>query len=196
MTIKQTSFCTFVLDFKSGSVTINPAKKTETDIVIYSDPKSGYLNFDEVKSGLVVKNAGEFEIKDIFVDGQKNRNSETFIYNISADEVTIGVVSLTADMANIPAEFFETTDVLLIGAGSGPFLSPADAHDFVNKVAPSVAIFFGFKEGAHKDVAGILDSVEEAKKDIPSLQLAEKTLKIDKDYVDGLETTVSYYFEI
>lgn len=196
MTIKQTSFCTFVLDFKNGSVVINPSKKTSADIAIYSDQKSGYLNYD-VESSLTVKNAGEFEIKDIFINGRKNNREENYVYTISADDVTIGVVSLVSESDVIPADLFESTDVLLIGAGSGPFMSPEKAYNFVNKVAPSVAIYFGFKEqaGSTKEVVEILDSVEDVKKEVAGLQLAEKSLKIDDTYVDGLENTVHFYFE-
>ncbi len=194
MTIKQTSFGTFELDFKNGSVLVNPMMKPESDIVVYSNKTSGYLDFG-ANAGLIVKNAGEFEIKDIFIDGRKNSHEENFVYTISADELTIGIVSFCEDINNLPAELFESTDVLLIGAGSGPFVSPEKAYAFVNRVAPSIAVYFGFKEQANKDVEGILDSIEELKKTIPAVQPSEKSLKVDKEYVDGLENTVSFYFQ-
>lgn len=196
MTIKQTSFCTFALDFKNGSVLVNPVKKSETDIVIYSNSKSGYLNYQDIQNSLEVKNAGEFEIKDIFIDAAKNTREENLIFTISADEINVGVIAFCEDVNNIPTDIFESTDVLLIGAGSGPFLSPEKAYALANRIAPSVAIYFGFKEQANKDVEGILDSTEEVKKVISALQLSEKSLKIDKDFVDGLENTVHYYFEM
>ncbi len=196
MIIKQTSYCTFSLDFKNGNVLINPIRKSETDIVIYSDQKSGYLDYSNISSSLIVKNAGEFEIKDIFIDGRKNKGSDTYVYTISADDITIGVVSFLTDINNIPAEIFETIDILLIGAGSGAFLSPEEAHKFVNRVSPSIAIYYGFKEQAPKEVADILDSIEDVQKTLSGLQLAEKSFKVDKDYVDSLESTTSFYFEI
>lgn len=196
MTIKQTSFCTFILEFKNGSVLVNPMKKGETDIVVYADPKSGYLNHNDIQNSLNIKSAGEFEIKDIFIDGRKNKNEETFVYTISADDLTIGIVSFVSDLNNIPADIFESTDVLLIGAGSGPFLSPENAYTFVSRVAPSVAVYYGFKEQAVKEVADIVDSVEDVKKTIPAIQLADKTMKVDESYVDSLENTVNFYFEV
>lgn len=196
MNIKQTSFCTFELEFKNGSVLVNPTKKAETDIVIYSQAASSYLKYDDVKSSLIVKNAGEFEIKDIFVEGRKNTREESFVYIVSADDVTIGIVSLTNELNNIPVDIFESADVLLICAGSGPFLSPENAKKLADKVAPSVAIYAGFKEQASKDLENTLDSMEEAKKEIPALSTAGKSIKIDKDYVDGLDSTVHFYFEL
>jgi hypothetical protein len=197
MTIKQTSFCTFSLDFKNGSVVINPVKKSESDIVIFTNENSGYLNY-EADAHLKIKNAGEFEVKDIFVHGSKNKGENSYTFTVSGDEITVGVIGFGTDLNNFDIDLFESCDVLLIGAGSGPFLSPINAHNLANRIAPSVAIFYGFKDQASqtKEVAQILDSLDEGKKEITALQLSEKSMKIDKDYVDGLENTVNFYFEV
>lgn len=195
MQIKQTSYCTFKLEFKNGTAIINPIKKGEGDISVYSLPESPYLNF-EVDASLKVKTAGEYESHDIFVTSIKNKNLDSFVFNVSSEDLTIGVIGFVNEIPAIPEDLFETTDVLLIGAGSGMFLSPKDAAQLIDTLSPQIAIVFGFKEQAGKDLANTLDSIEEAKKEIPGLLLSEKSLKLDYDYVNGIDNTVIYYFEI
>jgi hypothetical protein len=194
MNLKQTSFCSFLLEFKTGSVSINPNKLGGEDIKVYSLKNSPYLNYEENENSLVVANAGEHEIRDIFINSKKNKNEESFVYNIACEGVTIGVISFVNDISVIPEEFFETTDVLLIGAGGGPFFTVKDAYSLLNKLSPSIAIIFGFKEQANKDLQNTLDSLEDAKKEIGALSILDKSLKIDKDFVDGLDNTVYYAF--
>jgi len=194
MNLKQTSFCTFLLEFKDGSVAINPTKSSKEDIRIYSLKNSPYLNYDNNEGSLAITNAGEYEVKDIFVNAKKNKNEDSYVQTISCEGINIGVISLVNDVSIIPDEFFETTEVLLIGAGGGPLLTIKDAHELANKLSPSIAIFFGFKEQAIKDLQNTLDSIEEAKKEVTTISILDKTLKIDKEFVNGLDNTVFYAF--
>jgi hypothetical protein len=194
MQIKQNSFCGFTLEFKNGSVNINPTKQTDSDIKIFSINNSPYLNYSSNDGELTIKNAGEFEVKDIFVTGKNTNKSDSFVYTISSEDLTIGVISFINDLEVIPEDFFESTDVLLIGAGGGPLLNAKDANKIVETLSPAVAVFFGFSEQAIKELKDTLDSVEEVKKDIPGLSMIEKTLKLDRDFVAGQENTINYYF--
>lgn len=195
MQIKQTSYCTFKLEFKNGTVVVNPIKKSEGDITIYSTPETPYLNF-ESETGLNIKTAGEFESKDIFVNSVKNKNLDSFVFNVSSEDLTIGVVGFVNEVTAIPEDHFETTDVLLVGAGSGMFLSPKDAMKLIDTCAPQIALVFGFKEQSPKALQNTLDPIEEVKKEIPGVQMLEKALKLDYDYVNGIDNTQIYYFEI
>lgn len=194
MNLKQTSFCSFLLEFKSGSVAINPTKSSKEDIKVYSLKESPYLNYDRSDGDLQIQSAGEFEVKDIFVNARKNKNQETFVYNISCDDITIGVISFVNDISAIPEEFFETTDVIIIGAAGGPMFTPKDAHELLQRLSPSVAILCGFRENASKDLQMTFDSIEDAKKEIGALSVLDKSLKLDKEFVTGIENTVFYAF--
>ena len=196
MQIKQTSYCTFKLEFKNGTVVVNPIKKSDGDIILYSLDKSPYLFYD-IESVLSVRSAGEYESKDIFVTGKKNKAQDSFVYTVSSEDLTIGIIGFVNEIPFIAEDLFETTDVLLIGAGSGMSLSTKDAAKMIDTLSPQVAIVFGFKEQcSNKDVANILDPLEELKKEIPAVTLVDKSLKLDYDFVNGLDNTQIYYFEI
>lgn len=196
MTIKQLSFCTFLLECKGANVLINPTKSQPADIKIFALKESPYLNYENNEGELSVMNAGEFEVKDVFINGRKNKNENSFAYNISVEGITLGVISFTKDIEVLPEDLFETTDVLLIGAGGGAHFDPKEANKLINKLTPSIAICFGFNEQASKDIKDSVESIEEAKKEIHGLIACEKSLKIDKDMVDSIDNTVVYYFNI
>lgn len=192
MKIKQLSFCTFEIESDQGKIIINPTKKSDGDIKIYSLKNSPYLNY-ETNGELIIDAAGEYERKDIFVHSAKNTNEYSFVFNISTEGLTIGVIGFCPDLTKLPDEFFETTDVLIIGVGGGMNADSKNAMTVVEKLSPSIAILFGVREQAGKDVANILESIEEVKKNFPLLSEVPKTLKIDEDDVKDEENTVYYY---
>jgi hypothetical protein len=194
MVIKNNSFISFVLEFKSGNIQINPVdSKTKSDLILYANNTSAYLKHG-IESGLSIQNPGEYEVKDIFVDCTKVKYEDSLCFTIVGESITVGVITFLEDASHIPLDFFESVDVLLIAAGGGPFLSPEKAIALANKIAPSVAIYYGFSESAPNDIAKILDSVEEMKKEISNIEFVDKSLKLDKDFLDSMENTVHYVF--
>jgi len=196
MNIKQTSFCTFILEFKGGSVVVDEVKQSKGDIQLYSVKNSSYLNYNADGATLNIQNAGEYEVKDIFINSRKNKDTESYVYNISSEGITVGVISFVNELSAIPEDFFENTDILIIGAGGGPLFTAKDANSLLNKLSPSIAIVFGFKEQAGKDLQNTLDSIEDVKKEISGLTVLDKSLKLDKDYVNGIENTIYHAFDI
>lgn len=196
MTIKQISFCTFLIETKTAKILINPTTNQNADVKIYSLKISPYLRYDFSEKELLVCNAGEFEVKDVFIYGRKNKNEDVYSYNIYAEGIAVGVICFTKKIDSVPEDLFETNDILLIGAGGGPFLDPKEANKIINKFAPSISICFGFAEHAPKDIQIYLESVENAKKEIHGLTFYEKPLKLDKEIVDKIENTMIYYFNV
>lgn len=196
MQIQQKSFCTFLLKFKGGDVVVDPTASFKDSILIYSLSQSPYLKYEQGESTkLVVGSAGEYEALDIFVAGEKVAREESFVYTVSADDITIGIISFCNNVDSIPEDLFESADILLIGAGGGMFMMPKDAYDLAQKLAPKVCIFFGFNEQAPKDLQNTLLSVEDLKKDVTGAKLLEdKSFKITSEELERIQDTEMYYF--
>jgi hypothetical protein len=196
MTIQQKSFCTFLLKFKNIDVVVNPTGKEKDSIVVYSINKSPYLSYVSTEDqDLIIDSAGEYESKDVFITGKVGKEATEVVYTINSDDLNIGVISFINNADNVPVEFFETADIILIGAGGGMFFTPKDAENLLQKLSPKIAIIFGFKEQASKDLQNTLFSLEEVQKDIPGMKLSEKSMKITKEDLERIENMEVYYFE-
>jgi hypothetical protein len=192
MQIQQKSYATFQLKYKNCDVTINPTASQKEGIVVYSLPGSPYLKHEVGEDALVINAAGEYESKDVFVTGRKVNGENGVVYTISAEEVTVGVVSFVTALSDIPVEIFESADVLIIGAGGGMNLSPKDAQDLLQKVTPKVCFIHGFEEQGTAEVKAALLPLEEIKKDVAGLVPSEKPYKTTKDELDRIDNTEVY----
>lgn len=198
MQIQQKSFCTFQIKFKNAEVTINTTSNCKDPIQVYSITESPYLKYNpQSDTELIVAAAGDYESKDVFIAGKKVNGDNSVVYTIAGEEITIGVVSFVTKLDSIPVDFFESVDIVILGAGGGMNLSPKDAHEFVQKITPKVCILHGFAEQDSKDVKLALLPLEEVKKDITGMNITEKPYKITKEELDRIEnTTELYYFEV
>lgn len=197
MVIKQISFCTFLIETRLAKILINPTTVSDADVTVYSIKNSPYLKYKQSDSdSFVIAGAGEFEIKEVFIDGRKNKYEDTYSYNIYIEDVVIGIISFINSIDHIPEDLFENIDVLLIGVGAGPFLTPRDANQVINKFSPVMAVCFGLKEQAKSDIQIALDSIEEVKKEISGINGYNKPLQLDRSSLDAIEDTISCYFEL
>jgi hypothetical protein len=196
MQIQQKSFATFHLKFKGAEVVINPTAAVKDAIVVYSLKDSPYLKYVSSETDLIVDSAGEYESKDVFVNGDKVLGEDVFVYTIACEAVTVGVISFVTNPTSIPVDFFETSDIILLGAGGGMNLSPKDAHELIQKLSPKIAILYGFSEQASKDVQTALLPIDEVKKEISAMLPTEKTYKIAAEDLDRIENTEIYYLDI
>lgn len=196
MWVRQISPFSFFLEFESGSIVMDPVDLCSADIKIYSVKNSPYLNYNSSENTLIIQNAGEYEVKDIFINSRKNKGLESFVYNISSEGIKLGFISFVNKLSAIPFDLFKNTDILVVGAGGGPLLTPKDVSDLLNKLSPSIAVVFGFKEQSKNEIQNDLVSFEDVKKEISGLAFLDKQLKLEKDEVKAIESTVYYAFNI
>ncbi|BDQ04721.1 MAG: hypothetical protein KatS3mg084_0239 [Candidatus Dojkabacteria bacterium] len=197
MVIKQISFCTFLIETRLAKILINPTTVLDGDVSIYSVRNSPYMEYKQRNSdSFVITGAGEFEIKEVFVNGRKNKHEDTYSYNIYIEDVAIGIISFINSIDHIPEELFENIDVLLIGVGAGPFLAARDANQVINKFSPAIAVCFGLREQARSDIKFALDSIEEVKKEISGVNIYHKPLQLDRSNLDTIEDTICCYFDL
>lgn len=197
MVIQQTSFCTFKLKYKSTEITVNPTGKTKEGVVLFTQRDNVYLKYDaEPEVKLVVDSAGEFEVNDIFIFGEKIKKEDTFIYRIGAENLNIGVIAFANQLETLPEDFFQELDILLLNAGGGAMFTPKQAETVYQRYSPKICILFGFNEQAgNKDRVDLL-TFEDLQKDLTGIKiLEEKSVKFQKEELDRIENTELYYFK-
>ena len=195
MQIQQKSFTSFNIKVKNTDININPVTPTKDSIVIYSMGDSPYLKYDLNSETLLVVDAeGEYESKDVFIIGKKVKDENCILYTIAAESITVGVIAFANNPSVLPEDFFDTTDVLIIGCGGGMNFTPKHAHDIIQKLTPKVALVYGFREQANADLQGTLDSFEDIKKEISGATEIDKTFKVTSEDLERIENTEVYYF--
>lgn len=146
ITIKQINIDSFVIEINNNSIIVNPKNINNNfekfDLILLSIEED---IFSSLKFPKLLCSAGEVELKSIFVQGAKNKDINSFNYLIHFDAISLGIIHGVNDINNVNDSIFSDIDLLLIGSGGGQYnLLPKDAEDLVEKLAPSIAIFYGF----------------------------------------------------
>lgn len=129
--------------------------RVTADIVTISHNHPDHNNLDSVQvNPFVIDQAGEYEIKNIFIYGivsshSKNQNNENFkniIYKIQAESLVLthlGDVGQTLE--NGLLEKLEGTDILLIPVGGNYTIDAKSAAEIVNQIEPRIVIPMHYK---------------------------------------------------
>jgi L-ascorbate metabolism protein UlaG (beta-lactamase superfamily) len=134
----------------------------EADIVTVSHPHPGHSATDLVQPGYrLVNGPGEYEIQEVFITGVQtyhdNEKGKTHgkntVYVIEIDDIVIGHLG---DIGHVlteeQVEAMSSVDVLLVPAGGGPTITPAQAAEIIGQVDPSIVIPMQFRteKGDHE----------------------------------------------
>lgn len=146
---------TLILDpYDSSSGLRNP--RLSGDIVIISKDNPLYNNVDAVK-GLSVKKpfciqgAGEYEVKNIYVYGQKaqeqgNPGNFCYIYRMEIEEVNVATLGgLHHVLSNGDLDFLDRVDVLLIPVGGNITINAKTASQLISQIEPRIVIPMHYK---------------------------------------------------
>lgn len=125
------------------------------DIVTISHHHSGHAALDEVSEGYrLIDGPGEYEIHEIFVTGiqtyhdterGKQRGKNTVYVMEFEDLVICHLGDIGHVLTEEQVEAISSVDVLLVPAGGGPTITPAQAGEIIGQVAPGVIIPMQFR---------------------------------------------------
>ncbi len=117
--------------------------KLEADILLESCPNR---NYSDVKGdAFLITGPGEYEIKDVFIQGIKffDLEKKTFtIYTIETEDIKIchlGRLS-SKELDNGILEKIGNIDILMIPVGDGDALSGQEATKIINQIGPKLVI--------------------------------------------------------
>jgi L-ascorbate metabolism protein UlaG (beta-lactamase superfamily) len=162
--------------------------KTEADIVTISHDHKDHDYLKGIKGDpFVVKRAGEYEYKGVFVEGidafhddkKGKERGDIVVFRIDIDGVSIAHLGdLGSVLDTKQLEKLEGTDILLIPVGGKYTINSSKAIEVINQIEPRIVI------PMHYDVPGLkingLDGVDKFIKEIGLKPTYEDKLKITK----------------
>lgn len=212
MLISWFGHSTFKLQGKIGSETISvitdpyqPEKvglklpRLEAEIVTISHDHDDHNNVEAVKGDpFIIKGAGEYEVKGIFVEGvfsyhdqsQGKERGTNIIYRFEIEDISVTHLGdLGTELDNKQLERLEGTDILLVPVGGVYTINAEAAVKVINQIEPRIVI------PMHYQVPGLkfkLDALETFIKAIGVKPRQEEKLKILKKELpqDNMEVVV------
>jgi len=144
----------------------------EADIVTVSHPHKDHNNLAAVRGNpYVVDTAGEYEIKDVFIQGidsfhddkEGKERGGNIIYRLSMEDV---VITHLGDLGQIldhkQVERLEGTDVLMIPVGGKYTLDAKRAVEVINQIEPRLIIPMHYKQpNLTLDISGVEPFIKE-----------------------------------
>ncbi len=160
----------FKLTVGDLTVAVNPVSKEGTgkvskygaDITLITTNHSDYNGAEQTEHGekvpFVIKGAGEYEVRDIFIkgfgtmtklkDGKKEQEYQNTSYVLTLDGIRITFLGALSTML-LPEhkEIIDETDILFIPVGDDTFLlNPYDAHKLAVSLEPKLIIPMDYDE--------------------------------------------------
>ncbi|PIR92389.1 hypothetical protein COU01_01980 [Candidatus Falkowbacteria bacterium CG10_big_fil_rev_8_21_14_0_10_44_15] len=144
----------------------------EADIVTVSHPHKDHNNLAAVRGNpYVVDTAGEYEIKDVFIQGidsfhddkEGKERGGNIIYRLSLEDV---VITHLGDLGHIldhkQVERLEGTDVLMIPVGGKYTLDAKRAVEVINQIEPRLIIPMHYQQpNLTLDISGVEPFIKE-----------------------------------
>lgn len=130
--------------------------KMEADIVLSTAGKLD-SKLDIASESFVITAPGEYEVKQIFVYGIPEYNTDGIvtgktIYVIEGENMTmahLGGITQT-DLTEAQLEYLENADVLFVPVGGGESLSPKQAAKICQQIDPRVIVPINYAFGKNK----------------------------------------------
>lgn len=161
--------------------------RLEADIVTISHDHDDHNNIEAVKgSPRIIRGAGEYEIKGVFVEGifsyhddvKGKERGNNIIYRFEIEDISITHLGdLGTELDNKQLERLEGTDILLVPVGGTYTINAETAVKVINQIEPRIVI------PMHYQVPGLdfkLDSLDRFIKAIGIKPRQEEKLKILK----------------
>lgn len=158
---------------------------TEADIVTISHDHHDHNNIAAIKGNpYIIKTAGEYETKNVFVEGVDsahgyNVSLNNIIFRIDMDDISVahlGDLGQALDTKQL--EKLEGTDILLIPVGGKYTLDAKKAVEVIGQIEPRIVIPMHYKTPG-LSIADI-DGVEKFIKELGIKPTLEEKLKISK----------------
>lgn len=144
----------------------------EADIVTISHDHHDHNNLGAIRGNpLIVKTAGEYETKGVFVEGVEawhdNKDGaergQNIIYRIEMEDISI---THLGDLGHIldtkQLEKLEGTDILLIPVGGKYTINAAQAVEIISQLEPRIVIPMHYKiPGLKSDIEGVDKFIKE-----------------------------------
>ncbi len=160
----------FKLQVGDLTVAVNPVSKEGkgkvskygADIALITTNHPDYNGYEQTELGtkvpFIIKGAGEYEVKDIFIkgfstvtklkDGKKENEYQntSYVFTIDGIRVTfLGALSIMLEPQH--KEIIDETDILFIPVGEDGFLlNPYDAHKLAVSLEPKLVIPMDYNE--------------------------------------------------
>ncbi len=129
--------------------------KPSADIVTVSHDHKGHTALENVQEGYrLINGPGEYEIQEVYINGiQTYHDTErgkklgrNTVYVVEIEEL---VVCHLGDIGHVltdqQAELISSVDVLLVPAGGGPTITPAQAAEVIAQIEPGIVIPMQFQ---------------------------------------------------
>lgn len=173
--------------------------RLEADILTISHDHDDHNNIEAVKGDpRIIKGAGEYEIKGVFVEGvfsyhddvKGKERGNNIIYRFEIEDISVTHLGdLGTELDNKQLERLEGTDILIVPVGGTYTINAETAVKVINQIEPRIVI------PMHYDVPGLkykLDPVERFVKAIGIKPRQEEKLKILKKELpqDSMEVVV------
>jgi len=172
------------------------------DVLILSHQDRKRFNLDGVAgSPFVIADPGEFEVKDVFVQGIQDRSLDSgtaarpVIYRISAEGMNLGFLGqIKRKLTDYELEELGEVDILLMPVGGGEVMDSKLASEIISLVEPRIVV------PLHYGIPGIktkLDGVDAfckslgvcKRQDANKLKISKKELPVEDLLVMVLERT-------
>jgi len=144
----------FKLEGKTAAVLTDPfdlktgqkITKVGADIFVLSKPLSE-KDHSALKSDIfVIDTPGEYEVKEVSVDGTTVGPKGNTVFRISMDGIHIGYLGNQLDVSEQTENALDGVDVLLVPVGGGDGLGPREAVDAVNRIEPRIVIPMNYRQ--------------------------------------------------
>ncbi len=166
---------------------LNPPK-VKADILIVSNSKLDQKTFPNIDgSPFLVSFPGEYEIKDVFIQGFAENSATTF-YFIEVEGIRmchLGKLS-QKEMTPDQLELLGNVDILFVPIGGGDIIEAKDAAKIVAQIGPKIVVPMNYKILGLKDKLEGLDEFlkvmgVEAKEGLAKLSIKQKDLPSDEE---------------
>jgi L-ascorbate metabolism protein UlaG (beta-lactamase superfamily) len=182
-----------------GKQTGYSVSKQTADIVTVSHEHPGHNNLQMVKPDYALINGpGEYELHGIFVTGTRTYHDKVkgaergynTVYEIDLEGIRIAHLG---DLGHLPdedaREKIESIDILMVPAGGGPLLSPAEIAEVVGNISPKMVIPMQFRAGkGDKDRAAVDEFCKHL--GIPMPEPVDKIVVKSSDLSDQMQMVV------
>ena len=176
MKISWAGYACFKIEGQNATVVIDPfaAKgpkkmpKMKADLVLSSsdDPLHGNVSDVRAKENdlRIIDGPGEYETREVLVFGMpvvmegKTAGEQNTIYRIEIEGVTIvHMGALSKALTNGQLAHLESTDILMIPVGGGPYISAEKASELITQISPRMVIPMCYKVGAMPEKLDTVD---------------------------------------
>ena len=113
----------------------------KAEIIILADKQRNLQAKKVIKEGFLIDGPGEYEIKGVYILGQKNKDGK-LVYQIEIDNLKIGYLGeISKPLSNEVLEKLNGIDILLLPIGNKKeVISVAEAVEIIRSFEPKIVI--------------------------------------------------------